>query len=187
MLPNDCNFKTGWSWCCSHQNSWAGCSSWRTCCSVSWSARPWNWKVPVLFQTMYYPSRRWSCFWFQTSWGWKAQDTVVCMQRKTCCTCQRGKFEIIPLPLMFKCCLSFSSLNEMHAYTETLFSCWVTIYVGYRFHLLEPHWTMMIFLFWIPNQKFSNLMVPIHQFKKGLKLWKLYSILRIPTMTENVM
>lgn len=77
----------GWSWYCSHQNCWVGCSSWRTCCTVPWSARPWDREVLVIFQTVHYTTRRWSFLWVQTCRGWRTQDNVVCLQRKTCCSC----------------------------------------------------------------------------------------------------
>ena len=143
---------------------------------------------------MYYTSRRWSFIRIQTCWAWRAQDTVVCLQRKTCCPCKRGKSKdkfFVDEGLILSsdwciythaCLYVFIQFNVIWC----IFSpCWF-VFVGNRFPLLELHSTMMTFLFWIQSLRSSNLMVPTHPFKRGLKHWKLFSTLKILIMMGNV-
>ena len=69
----------GWSWYCSAQNYWVGCSAGWACCSIPRSARSRNREVPFSFQAMYNTRRRWSCLRFQARWSWGAPDSFVCM------------------------------------------------------------------------------------------------------------
>jgi hypothetical protein len=84
------------------------------------------------------------------------------------------------------CIKLLSSSYKIFKVLSIFSSLYLNYHIFNRFLLLDLRSTMMIFLFWIPSQKSSNLMVPIHVFKKGLKHWKLFNILRIPTMMANV-
>lgn len=60
------------------------------------------------------------------------------------------------------------------------------IFFGDRFLFLDRRSTMMIYLYLILSLRFFNLMVQIRLFKRGQRLLKLYSILKILIMMENV-
>lgn len=60
------------------------------------------------------------------------------------------------------------------------------IFFGDRFLFLDRRSTMMIYLYLILSLRFFNLMVQIRLFKRGQRLLKLYSTLKILIMMENV-
>lgn len=107
---------------------------------------------------MYHTSRRWSCIWVQTCWGWRTQDTVVCVQGKACCPCQRGKSMCIGLSWWWINLIDLQTYVYLQKYS-CMCMC-VYAFNVYTYTCIIHHtyvYTLVFFFFW---SHFSALQVP---------------------------